>query len=222
MRVRAVFTVVLSFISLGLFLAMPGCTEDVTAVGENGSQTTTGDNTGMAIATFAGGCFWCMEPPFDEQEGVVSTISGYTGGHQKDPSYEQVSSGGTGHFEAIQIQYDPEKVRYAKLLAIFWRNVNPTDPAGQFCDRGSQYRTAIFYHTEEQQRIAEESKRELVESGRLDESVVTPILPASTFYRAEEYHQDYYKKNPVRYKFYRTGCGRDRVLQRLWGGSDHQ
>jgi methionine-S-sulfoxide reductase len=134
-----------------------------------------------------------------------------------NPSYEQVSSGGTGHLEALQIRYDPEKVSYSKLLEVFWENVNPTDPNGQFCDRGSQYTTAIFYHTDEQKRLAEESKRMLEESGTLPKAVVTPIRPASTFYEAEDYHQDYYKRNPLRYKFYRTGCGRDRVLRDLWG-----
>jgi peptide-methionine (S)-S-oxide reductase len=175
------------------------------------------DKSGLAKATFAGGCFWCMEPPFDKLEGVVETTSGYTGGRQTNPTYEQVSSGGTGHFEALQIDYDPEKVSYSKLLEVFWLNVDPTDPAGQFCDRGEQYRTAIFYHSDEQRRLAEESKKKLKESGRLPKDVVTPILPASTFYIAEEYHQDYYKKNPIRYKFYRTSCGRDRVLRGLWG-----
>jgi peptide-methionine (S)-S-oxide reductase len=171
----------------------------------------------LAEATFAGGCFWCMEPPFDKLEGVVSTLSGYTGGQLKDPSYEQVSSGGTGHLEAVQIRFDPDKVSYSKLLEIFWRNVDPTDAGGQFCDRGEQYRTAIFYHSEEQRQLAEESKSDLERSGRLPKPIVTEIRPASAFYPAEDYHQDYYKKNPVRYKLYRYGCGRDRVLERLWG-----
>jgi methionine-S-sulfoxide reductase len=170
-----------------------------------------------AKATFAGGCFWCMEPPFDELEGVVATISGYTGGQLDNPTYEQVSSGGTGHFEALQVYYDPENVSYEKLLEVFWRNINPTDPAGQFCDRGSQYRTAIFFHTEEQMRLAEKSKQKLEESGRFATEVVTPILPASEFYPAEDYHQDFYRKDPIRYKLYRMGCGRDRVLRELWG-----
>jgi peptide-methionine (S)-S-oxide reductase len=171
----------------------------------------------LAEATFAGGCFWCMEPPFDKLEGVVSTLSGYTGGQLKDPSYEQVSSGGTGHLEAVQIRFDPDKVSYSNLLEIFWRNVDPTDRGGQFCDRGEQYRTAIFYHSEEQRRLAEESKSNLERSGRLPKPIVTEIRPASAFYPAEDYHQNYYKKNPVRYKLYRYGCGRDRVLERLWG-----
>jgi methionine-S-sulfoxide reductase len=162
-----------------------------------------------------------MEPPFDKSDGVTATISGYTGGEKVNPTYKQVSSGRTGHYEAIRIHYDPEKVSYELLLNIFWRNVNPTDGGGQFCDRGPQYRTAIFYHTEEQRRLAEESKAKLEKSGQLSKSIVTPILPASTFYEAEEYHQDYYKKNPVHYRRYRMGCGRDRVLEKLWGKSDH-
>ncbi len=174
----------------------------------------------LARATFAGGCFWCMEPPFDKLEGVVSTTSGYTGGRLENPTYKQVSSGGTGHIESIQILYDPDKVSYEKLLDVFWRNVDPTDPAGQFCDRGSQYQTAIFYHTDEQRELAFRSKRELNESGRLPKAVVTPIRAGTRFYPAEEYHQDYYKKNPLRYKFYRRGCGRDRVLEKLWGETD--
>jgi peptide-methionine (S)-S-oxide reductase len=174
----------------------------------------------LAKATFAGGCFWCMEPPFDKLSGVISTTSGYTGGRLENPSYKQVSSGGTGHIESLQIVYDPEKVSYRELLDVFWRNVDPTDPAGQFCDRGEQYQTAIFYHTDEQRELAFASKRELDESGRLPKTVVTPIRAAEKFYPAEEYHQDYYKKNPLRYKFYRRGCGRDRVLEKLWGETD--
>jgi peptide-methionine (S)-S-oxide reductase len=166
-------------------------------------------------ATFAGGCFWCMEAPFDELEGVASTTSGYTGGRVEDPTYEQVSAGGTGHAEAVQVLYDPERVSYEELLRVFWRNVDPTDAGGQFCDRGNQYRTGIFYHSEEQKRQAEATKREL--EGRFDRPVVTPIEAAGAFYPAEEYHQDFYDKSPIRYKVYRTGCGRDRRLEELWG-----
>jgi peptide-methionine (S)-S-oxide reductase len=173
----------------------------------------------LAKATFAGGCFWCMEPPFDEIEGVVSTTSGYIGGEIRNPSYEAVSGGGTGHLEAVEIEYDPSKVSYGKLLEVFWRNVDPTDGGGQFCDRGPQYRTAIFYHDEEQRRLAEESKAALDASGKLPKKVVTEIRKAPEFYHAEEYHQDYYEKNPVRYKFYKTGCGRDRILKKLWGAA---
>lgn len=171
----------------------------------------------LAKATFAGGCFWCMEPPFDELAGVVSTTSGYTGGRQDKPTYEQVSAGWTGHTEAVQIVYDPAKVSYAKLLEVFWRNIDPTTPDRQFCDRGTQYRSGIFYHDEAQKRLAEESKARLGKSKPFQGPVVTEIQPLTRFYPAEEYHQDYYKKNPIRYKFYRNGCGRDQRLEELWG-----
>jgi peptide-methionine (S)-S-oxide reductase len=171
----------------------------------------------LAKATFAGGCFWCMEHPFDELDGVVSTTSGYIGGHKANPSYREVSSGTTGHVEAVQIVYDPKKVSYDKLLEVFWMNVDPTDSEGQFCDRGSQYQSRIFYYTDEQKRLAEASKAALTKSKPFKEPIVTEIVAATTFYPAEEYHQDYYKKNPVRYKFYRTGCGRDARLKALWG-----
>jgi peptide-methionine (S)-S-oxide reductase len=173
--------------------------------------------TGLAKATFAGGCFWCMEHPFDELDGVVSTTSGYIGGHQTNPTYREVSSGTTGHAEAVQVVYDPKKVAYEKLLEVFWLNVDPTDAGGQFCDRGSQYRTGIFYYTDEQKRLAEASKAALAKSKPFKEPIVTEITMATTFYPAEDYHQDYYLKNPVRYKFYRTGCGRDARLKMLWG-----
>jgi len=172
---------------------------------------------GTAVATFAGGCFWCMEGPFDHVPGVLSTTSGYTGGSLKNPSYEQVSSGTTGHAESVQVVYDPKKVSYAQLLEVFWHNVDPTDGGGQFCDRGNQYRTAIFVHDEEQRRLAEQSKKDLEASGRLKRPIVTQIVPAGEFYPAEEHHQDFYKKNPVRYRFYRTNCGRDQRLKELWG-----
>lgn len=175
----------------------------------------------VAQATFAGGCFWCMEAPFDAIPGVVSTISGYAGGKVKDPTYEQVSSGGTGHVESIQVAYDPTRVTYDQLLEVFWHNVDPLDGGGQFCDRGNQYRTAIFFANEEQKRAAVESKRRLQDSGRLKGDVVTPIVPFEAFYPAEDYHQDFYRKNPARYKMYRFGCGRDRRLVALWGKSDH-
>jgi len=168
-----------------------------------------------AKATFAGGCFWCMEPPFDALDGVVSTTSGYTGGKTKRPTYEQVSDGATGHTEAVEIVYDPAKVSYEKLLDVFWRNVDPTTPNRQFCDVGAQYRTAIFYHDDEQKRLAEASRDAVAK--RLGKPVVTEIAAASEFWPAEEYHQDYYEKNPIRYKFYRYNCGRDRRLEELWG-----
>jgi len=167
-------------------------------------------------ATFAGGCFWCMEPPFDKLAGVISTTVGYTGGHKENPTYEEVSAGTTGHVEAIQIVFDPEKTSYEALLDVFWRNIDPTVKDQQFCDHGNQYRTAIFYHDDTQRRLAERSKKALIESGRFIE-VFTEIAEASTFYVAEDYHQDYYKKNPIRYKFYRYGCGRDKRLKELWG-----
>ena len=169
------------------------------------------------IATFAGGCFWCMEPPFDKLEGVISTTSGYTGGRKKNPTYDEVSAGGTGHTESVRVAYDPGKVSYQKLLEVFWHNIDPTTPNRQFCDRGSQYRSAIFYHDEEQKRLALESKKAV--ERLFKESVVTEILAAPEFYVAEEYHQDFYKKNPVRYKSYRFGCGRDQRLKQLWGES---
>lgn len=172
---------------------------------------------GLAVATFAGGCFWCMEPPFDKLEGVISTTSGYTGGAKRNPTYREVSSGGTGHTEAVQVVYDPAKVSYEKLLQVFWVNVDPTDAGGQFCDRGSQYRTGIFVHDATQRKLAEASKAALEKSKPFKEPVVTEIVPAGEFWAAEDYHQDYYKKNPLRYKYYRNGCGRDQRLQALWG-----
>lgn len=170
-------------------------------------------------ATFAGGCFWCMEHPFDEIPGIISVISGYTGGHKKDPTYEEVSAGGTGHAEAVQVVYDPAKVTYDKLLKVFWHNIDPTTKDRQFCDSGNQYRSAIFYHNEEQQRLALESKVHLEKIKTFKGPVVTEIVQAARFYTAEEYHQHYYKKNPIRYKFYRTSCGRDRRLRELWGSA---
>jgi peptide-methionine (S)-S-oxide reductase len=172
---------------------------------------------GQAVATFAGGCFWCMEPPYDELKGVLSTISGYTGGTKVDPTYQEVSAGGTGHTEAVQVTYDPSQVSYQELIEVFWRNVDPLDAGGQFCDRGDSYRTGIFVHDEEQRRLAEESKQRLAESARFAQPIVTEIVDAGDFYPAEDYHQDYYEKNPVRYKFYRWNCGRDQRLTELWG-----
>ena len=168
-------------------------------------------------ATFAGGCFWCMEPPFDKLDGVISTTVGYTGGREKNPTYKEVSSGKTGHAEAVEVVYDPSRITYAGLLDVFWRNIDPTQADGQFVDIGRQYRTAIFYHNEEQRGLAVASKRELENSSRFEKEIVTEIVPAREFYRAEEYHQDYYKKNPIRYKFYRYGSGRDQFLRKMWG-----
>ncbi len=172
---------------------------------------------GLATATFAGGCFWCMEPPFDALPGVADTTSGYTGGRVPNATYRQVTAGGTGHYEAVRIRFDPAQVTYERLLEVFWRNVDPTDAGGQFCDRGESYRTAIFAHDAEQRRLAEASKARLMESNRLNAPIVTPILDAGAFWDAEDYHQDYYRKNPIRYRFYRGGCGRDARLRALWG-----
>jgi peptide-methionine (S)-S-oxide reductase len=169
----------------------------------------------LARATFAGGCFWCMEPAFDKLDGVLSTTVGYTGGHKENPTYEEVSAGWTGHAEAVEILYDPKKVSYERLLEIFWRNIDPTVKDRQFCDVGSQYRTAIFYHDQEQKRLAEISLEKLKHSGGFS-NIFTEIRPASTFWPAEDYHQDYYQKNPLRYKLYRMGCGRDQRLKELW------
>ncbi len=173
----------------------------------------------LATATFAGGCFWCMEPPFDKLPGVVSTTSGYTGGKEQDPSYEDVRSGNTGHTEAVQVVYDPAKVSYERLLAVFWRSIDPTDARGQFCDRGSQYRSAIFVHDPQQQALATRSKAALEAEKPFRAAVVTPIVAATAFFPAEEYHQDYYLRNSVRYNYYRLSCGRDRRLKTLWGAS---
>lgn len=175
------------------------------------------ENVDLKTATFAGGCFWCVESDFEKVGGVVEVISGYTGGRVENPTYKQVSAGGTGHAEAVQVFYDPEKVIYEDLLYVFWRHVNPTDAGGQFVDRGSQYRTGIFYHDEEQKRVALKSKRELEESGALDKPIVTEIEKFTKFYRAEDYHQDYYKTHALRYKFYRFNSGRDQFLKKVWG-----
>ena len=170
-----------------------------------------------ATATFAGGCFWCMEKPLETVDGVYSVVSGYTGGEEKNPTYQQVGSGATGHTEAIQITYDPQQVSYEDLLRVYWRQIDPTDAGGQFVDRGSQYRPEIFYHNEEQQAAAERSREELAASGRYDKPVVTPITPFSRFYPAEEYHQDFHRKSPDHYQAYRSGSGRDRYLDKVWG-----
>lgn len=170
-----------------------------------------------AKATFAGGCFWCMEEAFDAVPGVTATVSGYMGGRTKNPTYEQVSSGRTGHAEVVQVEYDPARVSYKKLVEVFWRNIDPTQPNAQFCDHGSQYRSGIFYHNAEQKKIADGSKAALVKNKPFRGEIVTEITPAAEFYPAEGYHQNYYKTNPVRYKFYKSGCGREARLNRLWG-----
>jgi peptide-methionine (S)-S-oxide reductase len=202
---KALLTVIFSFLGLA--------SQDADAF----SPPKKGDFDRYPTAVFAGGCFWCMEAPFDQIEGVVKTVSGYTGGRTKDPSYKSVSGGGTGHLEAIQVVYDPKRVTYEKLLEVFWENVDPTDDGGQFCDRGDQYTTAIFYDGEEQQKAAKLSKEMLINSGKIKRKIVTPIRKAPTFYPAEPYHQDYYINNPMRYHFYRYRCGRDQRLEQLWG-----
>ena len=177
-----------------------------------------GKSAGLETATFAGGCFWCMEPAFDSLEGVKSVMPGYTGGTKVNPTYEEVSSGTTGHAESVQITYDPAKVSYSRLLDVFWHNIDPLAKDKQFCDTGSQYRSAIFYHNEEQKKLALESKAALEASDRFKgKTIYTEIVSASTFYPAEEYHRKYYKKNPVRYSFYRFSCGRDDRLKEIWG-----
>lgn len=171
-------------------------------------------------AVFAGGCFWCVEAALEKLEGIGAVVSGYTGGHVEQPSYEQVSAGSTGHYEAVEVVYDPQRVTYEQLLETFWKNIDPYDDTGQFCDKGDQYRAAIFFSGAEQQKAAEASKHELERSGVLAQPVVTQILPAQHFWPAEAYHQDYYKKNPLRYRYYRTVCGRDRRLNAVWSGVD--
>ncbi|MGG3989198.1 peptide-methionine (S)-S-oxide reductase MsrA [Bacillus smithii] len=171
-------------------------------------------------ATFAGGCFWCMVKPFDQLPGIEKIVSGYTGGHKPNPTYEEVCSGTTGHREAVEITYDPELFPYEKLLDIFWMQIDPTDDGGQFYDRGSSYKTAIFYHNEEQRKLAEQSKRKLEESGKFSQPIVTEILPAKPFYPAEDYHQDFYKKFPLRYNAYVIGSGREQFIKNHWG--DHE
>lgn len=172
-------------------------------------------NSNIQKATFAGGCFWCMEKPFDELNGVISTTSGYTGGNVANPTYKQVSAGKTGHAEAVEIEYDANKISYDKLLDVFWQNIDPTVQNRQFCDVGSQYRSGIFYHNEKQQKLAQQTKQEVKKT--LAKEVFTEITVASKFYKAEEYHQDYYKKNPLRYNYYRYACGRDNRLKEIWG-----
>jgi len=182
--------------------------EDITIKNEEDSK--------MEKATFAGGCFWCMEYPFEKLNGVVEVMVGYTGGHQENPTYEEVTTGKTGHLEAVQITYDSSVITYPEILDVFWKQINPTDIRGQFADRGEQYKTAIFYHSDEQKHLAEESKRKLQESGRFQGAIVTQILKASEFYKAEDYHQDYYQKFPIKYELYRTGSGRDAYLKSKW------
>ena len=185
--------------------------------GPGAAQSPPAAKAATAKATFAGGCFWCMEEALDKVPGVISSVSGYMGGRVKNPTYEQVSTGATGHTEVVQIEFDPGKVTYARLLEVFWRNIDPTQKDAQFCDHGSQYRSAIFYHDDEQKRLAEASRLALTKNKPFRGEIVTEITRAAEFYPAEGYHQDYYTKNPARYKFYKSGCGREARLQQLWG-----
>ncbi len=211
----------LKTMALGLCLALAALSGVGTGAGAEGSTRRAGPPAaGLAVATFAGGCFWCMEPPFDRLEGVVSTTSGYTGGTVAGPSYERVSAGGTGHTEAVRVVYDPARVSYQTLLDVFWRNVDPFDAAGQFCDRGQEYRPAVFAHDEEQRRLAEASKAALAASGRFARRpIAVAVEPARDFFMAEDYHQDYYLKNPAKYRYYRWNCGRDARLEQVWGAA---
>ena len=187
------------------------------ASGQKPRDSTAAVTGAPAKATFAGGCFWCMEPPYDKLDGVISTTSGYIGGSKVNPTYEQVTTGTTGHTEAVEVVYDPSKVTYEKLLSVFWHNIDPTQKNAQFCDNGSQYRSGIFYHDAEQKRLAEASKAAIEKTKTFKGAIVTEISMATKFYPAEDYHQDYYIKNPARYKYYRNGCGRDARLKELWG-----
>ena len=203
-----------------MLTAMSACAQSSTAPATakpTASPSVARTPAATAVAIFAGGCFWCMEPPFDKLPGVKSTISGYIGGRGANPTYEQVSAGRTGHAEAVQVTYDPARVSYATLLTVFWRNIDPVAVDRQFCDAGDQYRSAIFTVGAEQQRLAEASKRALQAGKRFDRPIATEIVAASKFYPAEGYHQDYYVKNPLRYKFYRSSCGRDKRLEQVWG-----
>ncbi|MDG2303342.1 MAG: peptide-methionine (S)-S-oxide reductase MsrA [Candidatus Binatia bacterium] len=208
-------TVALAVGAAALLGTLPGTPVAASTTPDAKSAAPASDETASAI--FAGGCFWCMEKPFDELPGVISTTSGYTGGKLADPTYEQVSSGNTGHIEAVRVDYDPSVVSYAALVDVFWRNIDPLDARGQFCDKGYQYSSAIFYGSDAERQIAEESKRALEKSSRLPGKIETRIVPATEFYDAEDYHQDYYEKNPIRYRYYRYRCGRDQRLEQLWG-----
>lgn len=212
-------TIVIIILLLSAFLLglVTGVTGNEPVTKERTTMGQQSESSQQMKAVFAGGCFWCMEPPFEKLEGVLDVVSGYTGGALENPSYQQVISGTTGHLEAIEVSYDPAQINYQQLLEIFWRQIDPTDDGGSFVDRGSQYRSAIFYLNEEQRDIAEVSKQALAQSGRFNAPVVTAILPAKPFYVAEAYHQDYYKLNPLHYKRYRSGSGRDQYIEQVWG-----
>lgn len=204
------------FLFAAAFMTLIGCQES-DMVHQEAKAEMTKDDTLLLKATFAGGCFWCSEADFEKSPGVVKVISGYTGGQKEDPTYGEVSSGATGHAEAVQVYYDPSKISYEELLETFWKHIDPTDSGGQFADRGPQYRSVIFYHDEEQRRLAEKSKEELSKSGRFNKPIVTEIIKFTKFYEAEEYHQDYHKKHSLKYSFYRHGSGRDQFTTKVWG-----
>ena len=207
--------IILTMIVAGMFFILSCNVKNTDSM----EQTMKTNITKTETATLAGGCFWCVESDFEKVDGVIKVISGYTGGHRADPTYREVSSGTTGHLESVQVIFDPDKITYKEILDVFWRHIDPTDAGGQFVDRGNQYRSAIFYHNEQQKKIAEESKRELEKSGIFKKPIVTEIIKFEKFYPAEEYHQDYYKKNPIRYKYYRWHSGRDQFLEKVW--KDH-
>ena len=203
-------------IAIMLLLIVVG-SQNVLSVQQEVKKEMSKDDSTLKVATFAGGCFWCTESDFEKLPGVVKVVSGYTGGQKENPSYEEVSSGSTGHVEAVQVYYDPTKLTYTELLDTFWKHIDPTDSGGQFVDRGSQYRSVIFYHDEEQKKLAEKSKQDLGKSGKFDKPIATEIIKFTQFYEAEEYHQDYYKTSPLRYKYYRSSSGRDQYIKKVWG-----
>ena len=213
-KIYAAFILFISVFLLGKFLP-----ENANSISHKYAEivNTKLSSENKEVAILAGGCFWCMEHPFEDLPGVFQALSGYTGGKKKNPTYKEVARGKTRHVEAVEIHFDPQKISYEDILEIFWRNINPTDNSGQFVDRGAQYRTGIFYKSEEQKKIAEKSKNKLIQSGRFKKPIITPLIKASTFYQAEEYHQDFFKKSYIRYKVYRAGSGRDEYINRLWG-----
>jgi peptide methionine sulfoxide reductase msrA/msrB len=204
------------WLNIFFLLLIMGCSETNGTNNVRKAPHMNNNSSRLDTATFAGGCFWCMEHPFEKLDGVTQVVSGYTGGDKENPTYSEVSSGSTGHVEAVQITFDPYKISYSELLDVFWKQIDPTDAGGSFVDRGQQYRSAIFYHDQNQKMMAEKSRSALEKSGRYDKPVVTDIIELSAFWEAEEYHQDYYKQNPIRYKLYRAGSGRDRYLQKIW------
>jgi len=217
MRAFATSIVRLQWLLVFGLLASPASAEQAAKSGAKAATPAPTTTPATERATFAGGCFWCMETAFEGKPGVLSVTSGFSGGPEKNPTYAIVSSGKTGHAESVQVEFDPKRISYSKLLDIFWHNIDPTQADGQFCDHGRQYRSAIFWNGATQHRLAEESKRAIEASKRLKRPIVTQIVPFTAFYPAEEYHQDYYKKNPEHYAAYREGCGRDRRLREIWG-----